>query len=120
MKKMAPTYAVAVIPKKAFITWLESVVQILQIHLPRNVSMPDENDFYSDCPLFLMPPFTDPAELESYIAKNYRKIFVNCLVYWCEDMRLWPAKKPEDLTIEMFREFFDLEMHSTVYDFNDN
>lgn len=70
------------------------------------------NDIRSDCTVLLLPTFTNEIQAEAYILDIYQIIFTHELQTWYEDENLWP----KELTIELFLQWFDIEIHSMVYD----
>ena len=103
-------------PKKDFRVWLNHLISTLDITLPLNAVKPDDLDLYLDSPLFLVPAFTDMADYDHYIEKHYQAIFINCLYLWCQNTELWPKEFPDKFTYTIFQQYFDLELHSRLYD----
>ena len=50
--------------------------------------------------------------VEEWIKLNYRQLFEAELEGWYTDPTLWP----QDLTLQLFREWFDVECHSVLID----
>lgn len=116
MADLIPSLVLAVIPKKGFISWLQQLIATLEIQLPANEKKLDEIDLHRNCPLFLLPFFTDSNETQKFIEDNYKAIFINSLYLWFEDTRFWPKEIPDKMTYALFKEYFDLELHSRFYD----
>ncbi len=54
----------------------------------------------------------DFMDIEPLIEQNFKKIFKNELAMACEDQTQWPEK----LTLELFLQFFEIEIGTTVFD----
>lgn len=65
-----------------------------------------------DCPAVLVPDFDTPAELLAYLTPLKEKWFEMELATWNADRLTWPTKR----TIELFDKWFELEIHSMVWD----
>ena len=65
-----------------------------------------------DCIVLLIPDFEGPRQSSEYIKKVYSAIFKAELLSWQIDENLWP----EDRNFDLFRDWFDVEFHSLVYD----
>ncbi len=64
-----------------------------------------------DRPVYLVGE--DAAEdLDAWLRENYETIFEMELRGWYTEEGLWP----KDRTYELFREWFDVECHSVIYD----
>ena len=116
MAVLIPALVLAVIPKPAFINWLNQLITTLEIQLPSGVKKPEETDLYMDCLLFMVPPFKDTADYQKFIQDHYQALFANSLYAWCQDVRFWPKDVTATVTMEMFNDYFDLELHSRFYD----
>lgn len=112
MADIIPTMTMAVVPQKKFAEWLSQLIDILEIQLPRGATKPNDADLYMNCPLFIVPTFKNPHELEKYLDDHYKAIFINCLHMWCEDTRFWPQDFKEGLSRELFDQYFKVEIHS--------
>ena len=78
--------------------------------------MEEAND---DSEAFLVPSFDsqmDPVDgtedAVKWVEKRWRMLFEHILVSWTEDESEWPQKR----TLIMFREWFDVEYRSIVWD----
>ena len=69
----------------------------------------------TDCTSLLIPEFDDYFEAEKYIEDIYLDIFEAELESWSLDKTTWPQNR----SYELFREWFDLEFHSLVFDASD-
>lgn len=71
-----------------------------------------EEHLKHDCLTFLVPEADTMDEVRKYIEKRYKEIFEMELVSWHRDMSDWPEKR----TLKLFREWFEIEIHSEVID----
>ncbi|MBS4095353.1 MAG: hypothetical protein KGZ83_00775 [Sulfuricella sp.] len=65
-----------------------------------------------DCTSLLIPEFEEPEEAVSYIDEMYERLFEMELASWVQESEHWPQKR----TLQMFWEWFDVELHSLVID----
>jgi len=82
-----------------------------------NESSDDEDavsleEVHADATVILLPIFEDEEETEDYLNQIYQAIFEDELASWDEDETTWP----EDRSLEVFLEWFDIELHSVVKD----
>lgn len=91
-------------PKQAFLNWLQSQPDW-------DVALTLEQ-LRVDCHIFLLPEFNEPEEAIAYIDECYMQIFQMELASWYADSAVWPA----DQSLKAFWEWFDIEVHSTVFD----
>ena len=96
--------AITIKPKQSFLDWLQQ--------MEGNTLFPQKIE---DDNIYLLEEKDTNEEIESYLRKNFDKIFMAELRLWYEDEKLWPAKRD----YKMFREWFDVAYHSTVYDLED-
>ena len=61
---------------------------------------------------FLLPEVELEEELREWVEENYQWIFELQLAEWTEDESAWPQGRD----LEMFRQWFRIELHSTVVD----
>ena len=97
-------------PKQPVIDWLNSVDAALGIN---GINAFDPLDEHGDT--FLIPSaeiIESRQDAVVWIEKHWRDIFEFELGQWIVDDTLWPQK----LTVKMFREWFDIEYHSMVWD----
>jgi hypothetical protein len=64
---------------------------------------------------FLLPEFELEEDLQEWVEDNYGWIFEFQLAAWTEDETAWPR----DRSLEMFRKWFRVDVHSTVVDVSD-
>lgn len=95
-------------PKQPFLDWLNSVD-------------PDEEaltveDLRDDNEVFLIPQYNDNTDSEKWVEMRWGFLFEHMLLGWVDDEALWP----QDRTLEMFREWFDIEIHTMAWDLSDD
>ena len=102
-------YCIAIIkPKQPYLDWLMSLPDP-----PEDVTLEDAR---KDCTSVLIPEFPDNESALKFVLANYESIFRNELECWDGDESLWPSER----TKELFLEWFDVEIHSMVYDLTDD
>lgn len=94
-------------PKQPFLDWL-------------NIVEPDEepltlDDLREDNEVFLIPQYNDDSDSEKWIEARWSFLFEHMLMGWVDEEILWP----QDRTLEMFREWFDIEIHTMAWDLSD-
>ncbi len=65
-----------------------------------------------ECLVLLTPDFDFVSDSRRYVEQHFRQVFELELGGWFQDPALWP--KP--LTLRLFREWFDIELHSMLID----
>lgn len=96
---------VAVIkPKQPFFDWLDS-----QPDREPDLTLEELRD---DCNVFLIPEYDTNEQAMRYIERNHKEIFELQLLDWYLDDSVWPEKR----TLSVFKQWFDIEIHSVVYD----
>src|SRR4051812_40076683 len=73
------------------------------------------DEMRTDCTAILIPDFDTPAESEAFIAGIATDLFELELAAWHLDTTEWP----EDRDYARFREWFDVEIHTVVFDVAD-
>lgn len=91
-------------PKQPFLEWV-------------NDTDPEEPamtlaDLCEDNEAFLIPQFSDLGESIRWVEKRWSMLFEHMLAEWMLDETAWP----ENRTLDMFREWFDIEIHTLVWD----
>ncbi len=94
-------------PKQPFLDWLNNVD-------PDDQELTVE-DLREDNEVFLIPQFTDNADSEKWVEKRWEFLFEHMLMGWIDDETLWP----EDRSLAMFREWFQIEIHTMAWDLSD-
>jgi hypothetical protein len=64
----------------------------------------------------LVPEVDDERALERVLRRKFPRIFEQELEGWCNDEDTWPV----DRSYKVFREWFDVEFHSMVFDLADD
>jgi len=96
--------SVAIIrPKQPFVDWTNSIVDEEQYSV---------SDFSTDCSVFLLPVTDSDEDAEAFIKDIFQDVFELELSSWVVDDEMWP----ENITYEMFLEWFDIEYHSMAFD----
>jgi hypothetical protein len=65
---------------------------------------------------FLLPEFELEEQLQEWVEDNFAWLFEFQLAAWTEDEAAWP----EDRSLEAFRRWFRVEVHSVVVDAADD
>ncbi|MBN3003892.1 hypothetical protein HNO92_002588 [Chromobacterium alkanivorans] len=68
-----------------------------------------------DCNALLIPAAEDYADAQAFVHERYQQLFQAELADWCDDDSLWP----EELSLELFQQWFAVEIHSIVTDLVD-
>jgi hypothetical protein len=61
---------------------------------------------------FLIPQFEDPLHAVKWAEDHWQFLFDSILFDWVTDESLWPQNR----TLEMFLKWFDIDVHSMVWD----
>ena len=93
--------AVVLVPKQPYVEWSKNVFE------DKIAFNPDEPD---TLPVFLCPNVDFTAEAEEFVMKHFSYFFEHWLEGWCTDETLWPKRR----TRKLFREWFDIRIHSWV------
>jgi len=92
-------------PKKPYLDWINS--------LPGMDKTPVTfEDLNRECSCCLLPEYDDNEQGREFILKNSQKIFEVELGAWDNSGEDWPEK----LDRRLFKEFFDIEVHSELID----
>jgi hypothetical protein len=65
---------------------------------------------------YLLPEFDAEEDILEWVEENFSWLFEFQLSAWTEDEAAWP----QDRTLQMFREWFRVDIHSTVVDIGDD
>ena len=87
-------------PKQPFFEWLPDPTQLTA------------EEFCEDAAVYLIPDFEEDEEKESIVRKFYGALFEEVLLGWWTNEEDWPQER----SIEMFHDWFTLELHSLVLD----
>jgi hypothetical protein len=97
--------------KQPYIDWVRTAGE-----LPMDLTLENAND---DNEAFLVPSFDSPIDpvdgtedAIKWVEKRWRMFFEHILSSWILDEAEWPKKR----TLKMFREWFDVEYKSMVWD----
>lgn len=94
-------------PKQPFLDWLNDVD-------PDDEPLTVE-DVRDDNEVFLIPQFNDNSDSEKWMEMRWSFLFEHMLMGWIDDEGMWP----QDRTLDMFREWFDIEIHTMAWDLSD-
>jgi hypothetical protein len=98
---------VAVIkPKAPFLAWIHTIPEMDMGDMTLEKLRSREQT------VFLLPEFFSLEEAGVHVDRIYRTIFETELAGWWTDPKDWPQK----MTVKKFHEWFDVELHSTVFD----
>lgn len=96
--------AILVIPKRPYADWANS----LDADGPR-FQVSEAND---DLTVFLGPDLDAVEEIEAFVIKHFAFFFEYWLSGWSTDPAQWPKRR----TRRMFREWFEVRIHTMVED----
>lgn len=89
----------------------EKMLGWLKTHPSRYDNMTLKN-LQKDCIILLIPPFDGPKQAMEYIKQIYNGIFEAELISWGVPETAWPNNR----SLEVFLEWFEVEFHSMIYD----
>lgn len=90
-------------PKQPFVDWLNDWGEEGKMAL---------EETFCDLDAILIPECDSEDETMVFVRVNARKLFEHVLDDWCTDRSLWP----KDLDYDKLREWFDIGIHSSVFD----
>ena len=98
--------------KKSFIDWL--VYTSKEHDGPDNQLTPDkvETEGFDSKHVYLIPAYDDTEKYENYVKKHCAEIFEHELNAWYTEPDFWP----KDRSWQVFREWFDYEIHTMIFD----
>jgi len=96
-------YVAIIKPEQPLLDWLES-----QPDWDLDITL---DEIRADRCAYLIPNYS-PEQAMRYIERNYKTIFEWELFGWYTDESVWPEKR----TLSVFREWFDVDVHSMVVD----
>ncbi len=98
--------AISIKPLKPLLDWLKGVDPLDDITLA---------ELRDDSNIYLIPDYEDAEDIEKaiedYLKSNYPDIFTHELSEWYLDTKLYPK-----ITYPLFREWFEVSVHTMVYD----
>lgn len=97
---------VVIKPKQPLLDWLKQDPTLPPLTL---------DDLQQDCTAILVPDFYGIKETLEYLEPRKPMLFEMELAGWWTDPQMWP----EDRTRDVFDDWFDLEVHSMVWDASD-
>ncbi|MDO4641038.1 MAG: hypothetical protein Q4A84_04950 [Neisseria sp.] len=91
-------------PTEKFLAWLKSC----------DSDMPDLTlaQIRTNCSVYLVPQFDEPEAVITYFDDRYQEIFAAELSGWDIEKSKWP----QDMSLQAFWEFFEVEIHDMVLD----
>jgi hypothetical protein len=104
--EMINRIAAVIRPKAPFLAWIHSIPDMEMEDFTLDKLRSGEQT------VFLLPEFFSLDEAGVYVDRIYKTIFETELAGWWTDPKDWPQK----MTIKMFHGWFDVELHSTVFD----
>lgn len=96
--------AIILRPKQPYIDWANSLDDG-----PRYQETMNEPDAFT---VFLGPDCDTVDEVQKFVEKHFDAFFDQWLEEWCTDPSLWPKRR----TRAMFRDWFDVAIHTMVLD----
>jgi hypothetical protein len=93
-------------PKQPFLRWVKSLPDPGTITLER---------LRDDTTAYLLPEYEADQDRDALLSEFYDEIFEEQLRGWWTDETTYPANR----TLQKFREWFDVEFHSMVFDLGD-
>lgn len=94
-------------PKDPYVTWINSLSNIYE---PATIE-----SLKNDCTALLVPHFEGKEDLLKFIKNIYQQIVEMELESWSTDKNVWPA----NLNYSLFQDWFEIEVHSEVFDFGE-
>lgn len=101
---------ILVLPKQPALDWIMSVDPQPLDHLTLN-------DIRQETDAFLISEgiVNSPEQAQKWAERRWSELFLQFVSGWYLDMDLWPQKR----TLKMFREWFEVQYHSMVWDLAD-
>ena len=104
--EMINRVAAVIRPKAPFLAWMHSIPDLEMDDFTLDELRSDEQT------VFLLPECYSLDESHAYVDKIYKTIFETELGNWWTD----PVDWPQNMTLKMFHEWFDVELHSMGLD----
>jgi len=89
--------------KQAFLDWLKEA--------DRRAMSENDHDFAGDYGTYLVKIVSTTSEIENFLRNQFKELFENELREWHE-----PEFWPEDISYELFCQWFEVEVHRQVYE----
>lgn len=96
-------------PKQPFLEWIHTNLAI------SNDTLLELSDIRIDCNSYMIPEIEEIEDGVAYVDEIYESLFELELASWSEDQTTWP----QELTLKMFWEWFDVEISPTLLDMVD-
>lgn len=96
-------------PEQPFLDWLGKLPDFESLELSLE-------QVQGDCTALIIPEFDDEDEAAAFVYKLWEDLFEAELDAWSEDKALWPQKR----SVEMFMEWFRIEIHTTVVEIEED
>lgn len=93
-------------PKQAFLDWINTNLAT------STESLLDLSSIRIDCNSYLIPEVSEIEDGIAYVDEFFESLFQLELSSWTEDQALWP----QELSLKMFWEWFDIEISPTLID----
>ena len=102
--------SVAIIkPKQPFLEWIRGTIS----DAPQELTL---DSIRIDCNSYLIPEVEEIEDGINFIDDKFADLFSLELASWTEDENIWPG----NLTLKMFWEWFDVEIHPTMIDLTED
>lgn len=98
--------AFVLIPKQPMFDWIMEVDPV-----PASLTL---EDIRKDPDIFMVQQekVETHVDADAWISKHWKPLFEHVLNDWYTDEKLWPKNR----TVKMFREWFDVQFHSMIWD----
>lgn len=93
-------------PKQPFVDWINNTPEL---EIEESLAL---DYFKNECTAILVPDLVSNEDVEYYLGRIKSGLFELELAGWYTDPSVWPAKRDS----ETFDKWFELEVHSMVYD----
>jgi hypothetical protein len=90
-------------PREAFLGWVRGLPDFEDMNLSLE-------QVRADSTALVIPQFDDDDEAVAFVYRLWEEVFMAELDAWTEEKALWPQGR----TIEMFMEWFEVEIHTSV------
>jgi hypothetical protein len=93
-------------PKQPFLEWINNTLAT------SSDTLLDLQSVRIDCNSYLIPEVNEIESGVAYVDEIYESLFQMELASWSEEQEFWP----QELTLKMFWEWFDVEISPTLID----
>lgn len=104
MMKSVNRYVAIIKPKQPYVDWINQ--------LPDTEEKLVIEDLQADCTAILIPEFDHPEESRAFIDAIAESLLEEEYAGWCTDKSRWPKNR----TKQLFWQWFEVEIHSEVFD----